>query len=158
MWLVALIFYYAVLLYIMLYYITEHFHHCRNFCWKTVQATGLQLHNLPAISSLCFCVLRYSLLLRKYMLKIFSKSFKVCIFTFLYLINIGIHKWTYLFVCFFPCTVPMVCGATSLIYIFPEILGLISGFSGHLFVSSCKDYRFFPYFCLMYSIFFSSTN
>lgn len=94
---------------------------------------------------LCAFVLRYSLLLRKYMLKIFSKSFKVCIFhiSLIYLINICIHKWTYLFVCFFPCTVPMVCSATSLIYIFPEILGLISGFSGHLFVSSCKDYRFF---------------
>ena len=54
----------------------------------------------------------------------------------------------------FPMRVPVVYGAISLIYIFPEILGLISGFSGHLFVSSCKGYRFFPYFCLMCSTFF----
>lgn len=51
----------------------------------------------------------------------------------------------------------MVCGATSHIY-FQKYLGSFLDSLGHLFVSSQKDYRFFPYFVLCIVFFSSKTK
>lgn len=74
--------YYIILHFTVLYCTTTHFHHCSNFCWKTLFKVQILcwLCKLQTIFSLCFRVWRYSFLLwGKCVLKFFL-SFKVSIF------------------------------------------------------------------------------
>lgn len=157
--------YYVLLFYIILYYLTEHFHHCRNLYWKTLFKIQILcwLCKLQTISSLCFRVLIYpSVLLRKYILKLFSKSFTVCIFyTFGSLIYLTCRCMYFIYVvrsrliCFlFPmwsghCPAPAICSATSVMYRFPDVLRLIAGLCTLVIISLSANTTDF-YLLLLY--------